>query len=152
VPEYAHPVSYSMGIGGPFSGVKRPGRETDCSPPSSAEVKNDAAIFRLPQTQSRHVRGNFTCTWTCTDRSSSNRKLVSLPIQPTNGYDGAKERVAKLIIVTAERPVSVKFERKVKLLGTYIETTRSRKQTDQLCNHIYNILLTTFFLLLHRAF
>jgi hypothetical protein len=53
-------VSYSMGTGGSFSGVKRPGRETDCSPPSSAEVKNDAAIFRLPQTQSRHVRDNFT--------------------------------------------------------------------------------------------
>jgi len=59
VPEYAHPASYSMGAGGSFSGVKRPGRETDCSPPSSAEVKNDAAIFRLPQPQSRQVRGQF---------------------------------------------------------------------------------------------
>lgn len=70
---------------------------------------------------------------------------MSLPIQPTNGNDGAKERVAKLIIVTAERPATVKFERKVKLLGTYIETTRSRKHTDRLCNHTYNILLTTYF-------
>jgi hypothetical protein len=26
-----------------FSGIKRPGRETDNSPPSSAEVKNDGA-------------------------------------------------------------------------------------------------------------
>jgi hypothetical protein len=48
-----------MGTGGSFSGVKRPGRETDCSPPSIAEVKNDAAIFRHPHTQSRHVRGQF---------------------------------------------------------------------------------------------
>jgi hypothetical protein len=28
-----------MGIRGSFSGVKRPGREADHSPPSSAEVK-----------------------------------------------------------------------------------------------------------------
>jgi hypothetical protein len=28
-----------MGTGGPFLGVKRPGREADHSPPSSAEVK-----------------------------------------------------------------------------------------------------------------
>ena len=59
MPEYAHPVSYSMGTEGSFSGVKRPGCETDCSPPSSAEVKNDAAMFRLPQTQSPYVRGQF---------------------------------------------------------------------------------------------
>jgi hypothetical protein len=37
----AHPVSYPMGTGGALSlGVKRPGREADHSPPSSAEVKN----------------------------------------------------------------------------------------------------------------
>lgn len=59
MPVYAHPVSYSIGTGGSFSGLQWPGRETDCSPPSSAEVKNNAAIFRLPQTQSRHVRGQF---------------------------------------------------------------------------------------------
>jgi hypothetical protein len=29
-------------------GVKRPGRETDHSPPSSADVKNDGAIPPLP--------------------------------------------------------------------------------------------------------
>jgi hypothetical protein len=38
----AHPASYPMGIGGPFPGGKaRPGRDTDHSPPSSAEVKNE---------------------------------------------------------------------------------------------------------------
>ena len=47
------------GYGRLFLGVKRPGRETDYSLPSSAEVKNDAAIFRLPQTQSLNVRGQF---------------------------------------------------------------------------------------------
>jgi hypothetical protein len=37
-----------MGIGKLFpEGAKRPGREADYSPPSSAEVKNDAAILPL---------------------------------------------------------------------------------------------------------
>jgi hypothetical protein len=34
-----HPTSYTMGTGSPFPGVKRPGREADHSPPTSAEVK-----------------------------------------------------------------------------------------------------------------
>ena len=34
----AHPASYTMGTGS-FSGVKRPGRGVDHSPPYSAEVK-----------------------------------------------------------------------------------------------------------------
>jgi hypothetical protein len=38
----AHPVSCTMGTGGPFPGAKaRPGRGADHSPPSSAEVKNE---------------------------------------------------------------------------------------------------------------
>jgi hypothetical protein len=38
----AHPASYSMGTGGSFPGGKaRPGRDTDHSPPSIAEVKNE---------------------------------------------------------------------------------------------------------------
>jgi hypothetical protein len=38
----AHPASCSLGIGGPFPGVKaRPGRDADHSPPSSAEVVNE---------------------------------------------------------------------------------------------------------------
>jgi hypothetical protein len=36
----AHPASCRMGTGGSFPGVKRPRREADHSPPSSAEVKN----------------------------------------------------------------------------------------------------------------
>jgi hypothetical protein len=36
----ARPASYLMGTRGSSPGVKRPGRETDYSPPSSAEVKN----------------------------------------------------------------------------------------------------------------
>jgi hypothetical protein len=35
----AHPASYPMGTRGFSLGVKRPGREADYSPPSSAEVK-----------------------------------------------------------------------------------------------------------------
>jgi hypothetical protein len=38
----AHPASNPMGTGGPFPGAKpRPGRDTDHSPQSSAEVKNE---------------------------------------------------------------------------------------------------------------
>jgi hypothetical protein len=33
-----HPTSYTMGTGSSFPGVKRPGREADHSPPTSAEV------------------------------------------------------------------------------------------------------------------
>jgi hypothetical protein len=40
----AHPASYPMGTGGAVPGVKRPGREADHSPPSSAEVKNGETI------------------------------------------------------------------------------------------------------------
>jgi hypothetical protein len=37
----AHPASYPMGTGGFFPGGKaRPERDTDRSPPSSADVKN----------------------------------------------------------------------------------------------------------------
>jgi hypothetical protein len=37
----AHPASCTMGTGDPFPGAKRgPGRDSDHSPPSSAEVKN----------------------------------------------------------------------------------------------------------------
>jgi hypothetical protein len=35
----AHPASYPVGNKGSFPGVKRPGREADHLPPSSAEVK-----------------------------------------------------------------------------------------------------------------
>jgi hypothetical protein len=35
----AHPDSYPMGTRDPFPGGRRPGREADNSPPSSAEVK-----------------------------------------------------------------------------------------------------------------
>jgi hypothetical protein len=39
----AHPASCTMGTGGPFPGGKaRQGRDADHSPPSSAEVVNDA--------------------------------------------------------------------------------------------------------------
>jgi hypothetical protein len=43
----AHPASYQMGI-------KRPGREADHSPPSSAEVKNGGALPPLPHMSSWH--------------------------------------------------------------------------------------------------
>jgi hypothetical protein len=41
----AHPVSYPVGTGGLSLGVKRPGRESDHSPPSSAEVKECVKLY-----------------------------------------------------------------------------------------------------------
>jgi hypothetical protein len=44
----AHPASYPMGTGGSFPGGKaRPGRDTDHSPPYSAEVKNEYELYLL---------------------------------------------------------------------------------------------------------
>jgi hypothetical protein len=44
----AHQAPYSMGTGGSFPGVKRPERETNHSPPSSAEVKNQRNYTSTP--------------------------------------------------------------------------------------------------------
>jgi hypothetical protein len=44
----AHPASCAVGTGGPFPGFKaRPGRDTDHSPPSSAEVVNESELYLL---------------------------------------------------------------------------------------------------------
>jgi len=43
VPE-AHPVSYTMGARS-FPGIKRPGRGTDHTTPSSAEVKESVELY-----------------------------------------------------------------------------------------------------------
>jgi hypothetical protein len=42
------PTSYPMGTGGSFPGVKRPGREPDHSPPTSAEVKKTRIYTSTP--------------------------------------------------------------------------------------------------------
>jgi hypothetical protein len=47
-----HPDYYPMSTDGKFLGIKRPRCETDHSPPSSAEVKNDGATTPLPHTSS----------------------------------------------------------------------------------------------------
>jgi hypothetical protein len=44
----AHPASYPMGTRGSFSGVKRPEREADHLPQSSAEVKNAWSYTSTP--------------------------------------------------------------------------------------------------------
>jgi hypothetical protein len=41
----AHPASYLMGTGALSLGVKRPGREADHSPPSSAEVREWIELY-----------------------------------------------------------------------------------------------------------
>jgi hypothetical protein len=55
----AHPVSCTMGTGGPFPGGKsRPGRDADHSPPSSAEVVNEKELYPLsPQAPPWRVAG-----------------------------------------------------------------------------------------------
>jgi hypothetical protein len=45
----AQPASYSVDIVDSFPGGKRPGREADSSPPSSAEVKNAWSYNSIPQ-------------------------------------------------------------------------------------------------------
>jgi hypothetical protein len=50
------PASYPMGTGGSFPGVKRPGREADHSPPSSAEVKNSWSYTSTPPIRHGVVR------------------------------------------------------------------------------------------------
>jgi hypothetical protein len=50
----AHPASYPVGTVGSFPGLKRPGREVDRSPLSSAEVKKGGAIPPLPNMSSWH--------------------------------------------------------------------------------------------------
>jgi hypothetical protein len=45
----AHPVFCTLGTKSPLSGGKaRPGRESDHSPPSSAEVVNESELYLLP--------------------------------------------------------------------------------------------------------
>jgi hypothetical protein len=43
-----HRTSYPMGTRGSFPGVKRLGRESDHSPPSSAEVKESVELYLHP--------------------------------------------------------------------------------------------------------
>jgi hypothetical protein len=45
----AYPASYQMGIGVLTQGIKRPEREADHSPPSSAEVRNVWSCTSIPQ-------------------------------------------------------------------------------------------------------
>jgi hypothetical protein len=45
----AHPASYPRVPGALSSGVKRPGREADHSPPSSPEIKNAWSYTSIPQ-------------------------------------------------------------------------------------------------------
>jgi hypothetical protein len=40
-----HPASCPLGTGGSFPGIKRPGREADHSPPSSATVKECVELY-----------------------------------------------------------------------------------------------------------
>jgi hypothetical protein len=50
----AHPTPYPVGTRGNFPEVKKPGREGDHSSPSSAEVKNGAAVPLLLHMSSWH--------------------------------------------------------------------------------------------------
>jgi hypothetical protein len=61
----AHPASYPMVTGGYLTGFKRPGRETDNSRTSSAEVKNAWSYASTPHVMARYLvkyKDNFTFT------------------------------------------------------------------------------------------
>jgi hypothetical protein len=66
----AHPASYPTDTRGSFPGVKRPGREADHSPPSSAKVKewvqphlhSPLRLNGVMLSQEKH-RDNFTFTF-----------------------------------------------------------------------------------------
>jgi hypothetical protein len=69
----AHPASYPMGTRALSLGVKRPGREADHSPPSSAEVKGCVELYfhspNMPSwsgAQLKKHRENFIFTFTPT--------------------------------------------------------------------------------------
>jgi hypothetical protein len=53
----AHPASYWTGTWALWMGVKRPGREADNSPPSSAEVRNGGPAPPLPPKRLWHSAG-----------------------------------------------------------------------------------------------
>jgi hypothetical protein len=72
----AHPVSYPMGTGGSFLGVKRPGREADHSPSSSAEVKN---AWSYTSTPLGCLRGVVL--------SEAQGQLYLLPYRKRDGWD-----------------------------------------------------------------
>jgi hypothetical protein len=58
-----HTASYPMGTRGSFPGVKRPGREVDHLPQSSAEVKECVELYlHYPNTSSWH--GGYLITGT----------------------------------------------------------------------------------------
>jgi hypothetical protein len=89
----AHPVSYPMGTGALSLGVKRPGREADHSPPSSAGGQRmSGAIPPLPNTPSwrcaqlKH-RENFILSYRSVDRnpvcSRKHQAATSLHIDST---------------------------------------------------------------------
>jgi hypothetical protein len=72
----AHPTSYPMGTGAISLGIKRPGREADHSPPSSAEVKEWVDLYlHSPNTSS--WRGAELSTGTTLLLSSSYLTLLS---------------------------------------------------------------------------
>jgi hypothetical protein len=60
----AHRVSYSMSTGVLSPGAKRPGREVNHSPPSSAEVKNEWSYSSSPSIRLHSMdRDNFALTF-----------------------------------------------------------------------------------------
>jgi hypothetical protein len=78
-----------MGTAGPFPGNKaRPGRDTDHSPPSSAEVVNEYELYLLsPQAPPWRVEGlfYFTFLWYCAILQNSTQSGTAfVTAQPQN--------------------------------------------------------------------
>jgi hypothetical protein len=61
----AYPASYSVGtIGSVAGGKARPWRDTDHSPASSAEVKNELERYSSPRPRLRRIAGKVYFTFT----------------------------------------------------------------------------------------
>jgi hypothetical protein len=91
-----------MGTGGSFSWVKRPELETDCSFPSSAEVKDKSSyISTRPDAITACSWAVLRVTWTSTDRTTQTESEGTFPYSQQTNTTEAKNTVAKLMIANS---------------------------------------------------
>jgi hypothetical protein len=83
----AHPASYPVSTRGCFLGVKRPGRDADHSPPSSAEVKEWVELYlhspSTPAWRGAELRRSFIFKGTSLKDLPINYLLLSLGVYST---------------------------------------------------------------------
>jgi hypothetical protein len=75
----AHPASYPMGTGRCYLRLKRPGREADHSPPSSAEVKNAWYSVKAPSHEGVLSEWRYSSTHSLTSALDGGEWSASRP-------------------------------------------------------------------------